>query len=382
MGNKVCVRVTPMKTIPTLTRTSIHNERREGDRTGSHIDIRYSGQNEFLYGSSICDVWKEIVKDVTGKTYTDEEWEKEKPQKEDLYYRDGKKVRKDAALAAEIEIHYPGKMKDDPADTESRYPHQIPADMDEFRKWKELTLKFITDRFGKDNVKQAVLHMDELTPHIHAIFVPKYQDKDDVTRLSYHKYVDGKKACAMLQTEYASRMKELGYERGVAYSGSEHTAVRRMRKIITDGLSEHLPEKSKDQSLDEYMEEVNEHYQNAVAKSRYLAESNRQLKNVQNTVARRNKKIEELEQTIDSLNTVQDNLEAEIAELKKKLEKSEYERIGCMIHPDQDMIRNIYLPLKGTLTQNGRDYMREHFGLEERTEEPEENIQEDILHTD
>lgn len=377
MSNRVCVRVTPIKTIPTLTRTSIHNERREGDRTGSHINKSYSGQNELLFGSDTCNVWKSVVEEVTGRTYTDSEWDANIPQKEDLFYQDGRKVRKDAALAAEIEIHYPGRMVDDPADAQSEYPHQIPADMKEFNRWKELTTQFILERFGSDNVKQVVLHMDELTPHVHAIFIPKYQDKDNVTKLSYHRYVDGKKACAMLQTQYADKVKELGYKRGIGYSGSEHTAVRRMRKIMTKDMNAQLPSIKEGQTMEEYKDELDEIYQDALTKANYLTESNRQLKNVQKSLERRNQKIEELEQLVSTLQTNEQELKTENRKLKKKIEKSEYERVGCMIHPDQEMIRNIYLPLKGSLTESGKEYMKEHFDIADSAQRDDiENIQE------
>lgn len=47
---------------------------------------------------------------------------------------------------------------------------------DEERFFKE-AYKFLNDRYGKENVISAYVHMDETTPHMHYAFVPVVQDK-------------------------------------------------------------------------------------------------------------------------------------------------------------------------------------------------------------
>ena len=39
------------------------------------------------------------------------------------------------------------------------------------------TYKFLNDRYGKENVISAYVHMDETTPHMHYAFVPVVEDK-------------------------------------------------------------------------------------------------------------------------------------------------------------------------------------------------------------
>ncbi len=41
--------------------------------------------------------------------------------------------------------------------------------------WCRDSVKWLQKEFGKDNVVSAVLHMDEMTPHIHATIVPIVQ---------------------------------------------------------------------------------------------------------------------------------------------------------------------------------------------------------------
>ena len=39
------------------------------------------------------------------------------------------------------------------------------------------TYKFLEDRYGKDNIVSSYVHMDEVTPHMHFVFVPVVYDK-------------------------------------------------------------------------------------------------------------------------------------------------------------------------------------------------------------
>lgn len=70
--------------------------------------------------------------------------------------------------------------------------------------WCQANLKFAQDKFGKDNLIRFTLHMDEKTPHIHAVFTPIKDGK-----LHYKSFVDGKKGLTQLQDDYAREMERL-----------------------------------------------------------------------------------------------------------------------------------------------------------------------------
>jgi peptidoglycan hydrolase CwlO-like protein len=48
---------------------------------------------------------------------------------------------------------------------------------DETERFFRETYKFLSERYGRDNVVSAYVHMDEITPHIHFAFVPVVRDK-------------------------------------------------------------------------------------------------------------------------------------------------------------------------------------------------------------
>ena len=54
-------------------------------------------------------------------------------------------------------------------------PKDFPAEQS--KEFFEQTYKFLVNRYGKENVVSAYVHMDETTPHIHFAFVPVVPDK-------------------------------------------------------------------------------------------------------------------------------------------------------------------------------------------------------------
>lgn len=253
--------IEPISTCATLSHTTFHNERIKGDKTGSNIDTRRLKFNQTLYGDEHADLWKNIAEKVSGREYTDEEFYnskgKSKITKQKMHYEDGRKLRKDAILAFECKTHYPGEMKWAKIengeivylkDTEMPNPNepdchfQWVADEEKLNQWVEATKQFILDRFGEQNTEQIILHMDESTPHIHAVITPISKDKNGHNRLSMTKLVNGPKDCAKLQTEYAKAVSHLGFSRGKEYSQEINIGLNRARHNMTKHLDEKLPD--------------------------------------------------------------------------------------------------------------------------------------------
>lgn len=87
--------------------------------------------------------------------------------------------------------------------------------------WCQANLKFAQDKFGKDNLVRFTLHMDEKTPHIHAVFTPIKDGK-----LHYKSFVDGKNGLTQLQDDYARKMERFGLNRGLKQTRTKHTTTR------------------------------------------------------------------------------------------------------------------------------------------------------------
>ena len=90
----------------------------------------------------------------------------------DSVYYQTHKIRKDAVRGIEVMMTFSSK--------------DIPKDFD-FEQWKKENVEWLQSYFGKDNVVSAVLHMDETTPHIHAVVIPMVNE-----RLSAAHFLNGR----------------------------------------------------------------------------------------------------------------------------------------------------------------------------------------------
>ncbi len=88
--------------------------------------------------------------------------------------------------------------------------------------WTERSMAWLRETYGDKNVVAAVLHRDEITPHIQALVVPI----DERGRLNAHAYTDGRAMLAKMQDSYAAAVRDLGLERGVKGSVADHQTVK------------------------------------------------------------------------------------------------------------------------------------------------------------
>ena len=86
--------------------------------------------------------------------------------------------------------------------------------------WVKANYDFVCKEFGKENIVRFTLHMDEKTPHIHAVVVPLTDDG----RLSAKERFGNRNDLSDRQTRYAEQMSPFGLKRGVVGSKAKHTS--------------------------------------------------------------------------------------------------------------------------------------------------------------
>lgn len=104
--------------------------------------------------------------------------------------------------------------------------------------WINVNIDFLKQHFG-DNIRYAVVHRDELTPHIHCLLVPKFLDqKRNKYKLSNNKYFDGRDKLSEWQDKYAefinSEYKEL--KRGTKGSKAQHVKIKQYYTLVNASL--------------------------------------------------------------------------------------------------------------------------------------------------
>ncbi len=88
--------------------------------------------------------------------------------------------------------------------------------------WREASMAWLRETYGEKNVVGAVLHRDEITPHIQALVVPI----DDRGHLNAKLWTGGAARLSALQDSYARAVEPLGLQRGVKGSVADHQTVK------------------------------------------------------------------------------------------------------------------------------------------------------------
>ena len=143
------------------------------------------------------------------------------------YEHRGGKIQKNAVIALEILL--------------SASPEAFKAPDFDLDAWVAAQSDYAAKRFGAQNIITMVLHLDEETPHVHALILPEIERVErrgkkpaDPARLQLHRpkpalsashWIDGRAKLAALQTDYAAAMSRFGLQRGKERSGARHVPV-------------------------------------------------------------------------------------------------------------------------------------------------------------
>lgn len=134
----------------------------------------------------------------------------------------GIKVRSNANLAVDLVLS-----------AGNGFYYSLPKEEQEI--WIQENIRFLKNNFG-DNCIYAVLHMDETTPHIHALIVPRFFNKEkNRYELSSNKYFDGIEKMRDWQDKYAEHMgnKFNNLIRGIRGSKARHMDIQTYYSFLT-----------------------------------------------------------------------------------------------------------------------------------------------------
>lgn len=92
--------------------------------------------------------------------------------------------------------------------------------------WAKQSISFIENKYGKENVMQAILHLDEQTPHLHIVICPVKNNRLTAKTL-FTKYT-----LRVLQSEYAQSVASFGLVRGEQNSKAHHSNLTDFYKLV------------------------------------------------------------------------------------------------------------------------------------------------------
>ena len=131
----------------------------------------------------------------------------------------GGKPRKDSVECIEFILSASPKFFEKPDGTQ---------DKQKVKAFADASMKFIENDEHCGKCVKAVLHLDEMTPHIHVHKVPI----DPKGKLNCKHYFGSKAQGAKLQDEMYEIYKHLGLERGIPKSRAEHMHIRDFYKEL------------------------------------------------------------------------------------------------------------------------------------------------------
>lgn len=227
-----CLEMKKIKTMGNLQKCFEHNFR-EANTTFPHVESKDTVLNHELVGHPPV-----TYGDLLNKRFNDVEMITGKPIKK----------RKDAVLAFEIVL---------------TFSHSETENLD-INKWEEENLKWLKKQFGEENVLSAIVHMDETTPHIHAIVTPITDDN----RLCAKDFTGGKAKMFKLQDSYGNAMKQFGLDRGLKNSRATKRQLKKFYGLVADAFNQTLPKREQHESEDDYYERVQEFLTNRELKNK------------------------------------------------------------------------------------------------------------------
>src|SRR5699024_1158400 len=180
---------------PGLKGMQFHNQRERESRTNEDIDRERTHENYDLQNDKNIN-HNERVKDISESQKTGT-----------------RKTRKDAGLVNELLVTSDREFFDrlDPV---------------EEKRFFEESYKLFSERYGKQNIAYATVHVDEKTPHLHIGVVPMREGR------LQGKNVFNRQELLWIQDKFTEQMKKLGFdlERGEKGSSREHIETREFKK--------------------------------------------------------------------------------------------------------------------------------------------------------
>ena len=245
------------------------------------------------------------------------------------------KVRKNAIYAIELMLTASSKR---------------PDDFDEVG-WVRDSLKWVEDKFGKENIVFAVLHRDETTPHIHVQIIPIVDGK-----LNASHFTGKMEKNRELNKSYFEAIKKYGFERRKKPLHKKKIPIAVFRKRLQEEIDKSIPQPFTNETAIEYSKRIVEWIDNRRAEMFFTVNKERDC------IYEEWRAAQERENDLDRrswrISAEEEKLKAKEAELEKY--KSDHENMEALreakrrgyLHEDECNFINKMIKL-------GRSFLKE-----------------------
>ena len=145
-----------------------------------------------------------------------------------------RKIRSDAVYCVELLLTASPQYFRPDNPTNGGYYQQ-----DRLEAWTDASKQWLQKKYGNitignlqsERIVRAELHLDEMTPHIHAYFVPL----DENGQLRCRHFFNGREKMQKFQDSYYEAVKHLGFDRGLKGSMAKHEDIKDFYRIVEEG---------------------------------------------------------------------------------------------------------------------------------------------------
>lgn len=134
------------------------------------------------------------------------------------------------------------------------------------KQWADANVKWLEQKFGKDNIIACTLHMDEETPHIHADVIPI----DDRNKLCAKSFINGPADMRKLQSDYAKAMEPFGLHRGEKNTKSKKNTLKKFYSSLNQIENTPPPQIQEGESKDDYIIRLQQYIKDMQFAQEYL----------------------------------------------------------------------------------------------------------------
>lgn len=141
-------------------------------------------------------------------------------------HKQKRKIRTDAVYCVEILLTASPEYFRPSDPTNGGY-----YEFEQLQSWFDASKQWLKSQYD-DRIVRAELHLDEMTPHIHAYFVPL----DEKGQLRCNHFFDGRQKMRAFQDSYYDAVEYLGLERGIKGSLAKHQDIKDFYRIVEEGF--------------------------------------------------------------------------------------------------------------------------------------------------
>ena len=251
---------------------------------------------------------------------------------------------------------------------------------DETKRYFETVKEYFADNFGDENIRYAVVHMDEKTPHMHMGIVPFDDDK----KLSA-KRIFNREALQHIQEELPQYLKENGFDvqRGNKNKERKNLSVpeyKAMREELKKIETEKQETQAKLADTKKQLDEIKPRDNKKIASKPTLLNKNKVMVDKSDLAD-----LEQRASFSDNYNQMHARARREADSLRDKLTRTTWDyndlerenvRLRKLVGTLQDIVRNVDEFLHKKLGINLPDKWLERAGLKEPSKKAPESSQE------